>query len=62
MEWISVKDRLPEEMCFVIGFGGEEVAPVVFCEGEFGMWTPDGLACFNNITHWMPLPTPPELK
>lgn len=60
MDWINVKDGFPEETCFVIVFGGNDVAPAVFCEGDFGMWMPDGMTVFDNITHWMPLPEPPK--
>ena len=60
-DWISVKDRLPEEGRFVL----------VFCERfhnsspmfvsrrlDFNYW--GGLGRDFGITHWMPLPEPPK--
>ena len=47
-KWISVEDRLPEEripvLCF--GFGNQ----VFICNSPL----------VGEITHWIPLPTPPE--
>lgn len=58
MEWISVKDRLPET--------GKNVLVVVkgeVHEGVLGMvfWTvPNAESyCNKDVTHWMPLPEPP---
>jgi hypothetical protein len=61
-DWISVKDRLPDD-----------VKDVIVCD-EFGLvypayyYTFDGCwmysfaaeRCEHKITHWMPLPEPPE--
>ena len=63
MEWISVKDKLPEK--------GERV---IFTNGIFvgegylnvnGKWrrymdVPYNVDIFN-VTHWMPMPTPTEV-
>lgn len=55
MEWISVKDRLPEPWTEVLVWRGPEY-PIVSSEV-----TSTGLWChFFNITHWMPLPEPPK--
>lgn len=68
MNWISVNDRLPE--CYekvllaFINFDGT-------ISTECGFW--DGYSKFNifgytvtfdkcRITHWMPLPKPPEVE
>lgn len=58
--WISVKDRLPEEF-----------APVIVCRKggkvESGMldvngwWKVYGTRT-KNVTHWMPMPEPPEVE
>ena len=73
-EWISVKDRLPEESGMYITFGCTAV-PVRWLHNfdkdikKFGAWwnyEPDGkehpryrFIEADNITHWMPLPQPP---
>jgi len=64
--WISVEDRLPEENCLVLGYpethrtdGACGVERVVKFDGEF--WsTKHGQPGCVSITHWMPLPDPPE--
>ena len=74
-EWISVEDRLPEESGLYITFGCTAV-PVRWLHnfdkdiGKFGAWwnyEPDGkehpryrFIEAGNITHWMPLPEPPN--
>lgn len=60
-EWISVKDRLPEE--------GECVIVYDTREDYIGMWEFSGVAWYNDdynplgideVTHWMPLPDAPK--
>jgi hypothetical protein len=62
-KWISVEYRIPEL--------GERV--IVFCEsqgaqlcylGHENEWhiTYNMTKAYLNITHWMPLPTPPQTK
>lgn len=58
MEWISVKDRLPEY----------DVTVLVYC--DYRNWYSLGHFHINNdlwicsphqpVTHWMPLPQPPK--
>ena len=68
LEWISVKDRLPEEGIYVLAWDGnhardngdpyyEIAAYRTFGHGSFFVCPP---YCLNNITHWMPLPKPPS--
>lgn len=69
MEWISVKDRLPEE--------GELVLTITIARPDFPEYrldytiivthsdNPYFWACrltdeCNTVTHWMPLPEPPK--
>lgn len=57
-EWISVKDRLPNYD-----------TPVIICTDEKfvyagtiigGTWFLDNDSWTENVTHWMPLPEPPN--
>lgn len=63
--WVSVEDRLPEERGRYLCWFGKNV----FCVGAdiatylpewhgFGRLETDTV--LQNITHWMPLPEPPE--
>ena len=59
-EWISVKDRLPKQrekvLCY---FKFEPESPNVIAENTYygsGWW----LSETSRVTHWMPLPEPPE--
>lgn len=67
-QWISVKERLPEYDQLVLiwhpdfekPFVGSRVDsglmdPLYWWRCEFDMYEPEGI-----ITHWMPLPEPPE--
>ena len=55
--WISVKDGLPEKDVYVLGFDGDEIE-MVFLDDEMGFVTQEYVT--HEITHWMPLPEPPE--
>ena len=57
-EWISVKDRLPKDdeiviICTEKGFvyAGELIGDAWFLDND--SWT-------ESVTHWMPLPEPPD--
>lgn len=61
MEWISVKDRLPERkedvyLCCIASdaFPGTRYIRIFKFYGD-GTWERGG-----NVTHWMPLPKPPK--
>ena len=63
MEWISVDDRLPEKDCDVlyVDLDGD----MYLGHLESGMdkdifWTHYDYLEDHHITHWMPLPKPPE--
>jgi Protein of unknown function (DUF551) len=62
MEWISIKDRLPENQSTVLIYGnGYDVQ--YFEDNGFYDFEIDYEFSVNkteNVTHWMPLPIPPE--
>lgn len=58
--WISVKDRLPEEETEVLCYLGNAVGKgIVVAFRRRGDWYFDGWTC-PTVTHWMPLPQPPK--
>lgn len=65
MNWISVDDRLPNEnervlvSCFDGICTGKLLSDQWQCD-PIGSYAGDG--CIFGITHWMPLPNPPEEK
>ena len=66
-KWISVKDRLPEIGEWVL-INGPEVCqriepPSASWKAEYA-WNTDHETFYypKDITHWMPLPTPPKEK
>ena len=54
--WISVKDRLPGPFLCVLATDGE----FVFVAAYQGQQRWSGNDGFGDVTHWMPLPEPPE--
>ena len=60
--WIPVTERLPDDGSDILAYteNGED-ARIVPANYDRGIWFD---CCFNrvaeNITHWMPLPEPPE--
>lgn len=67
-EWISVKDRLPDFFDEVIVYdncGYESLVSIAWRRsGSNGGWIWDSRMSYPeelvNVTHWMPLPKPPE--
>ena len=68
MEWISVKDRLPEEGVPVLVTGvvkkGDHPYLVDYIYKDDWFWWPMNYNRTRGfvITHWMPLPAPPEAE
>jgi hypothetical protein len=67
-EWISVNDKLPNRDGFYLVL--ENVNQVAGCYHsgyyhwcrEFGWNADGGRINIQTVTHWMPLPTPPEVR
>ncbi len=58
-EWIPIETKLPENATFVLVWGSHVMTWLSeFIEGEFT----DAEDCETlvGITHWMPLPNPPQ--
>lgn len=59
-DWISVKDRMPNELTLVLVSNGKEVKEASWQKRTDNdkyhfMWT-----TMKDITHWKPLPQPPK--
>ena len=65
MKWISVKDSLPIN-CTLCAYRTNWPSPVIGCgeyyanEKEFDEPIDYGTIALSEVTHWMPLPEPPE--
>ena len=60
MEWISVEDRLPEDTKQVLFFWSNRWFELGYYDGnEWHEWWYNGSICLD-VTHWMPLPDPPD--
>ena len=68
-EWISVDDRLPEEEGWYLVYTTpnrehKSINKAMFCKGyAWGNFEPYWRGAgghWANVTHWMPMPEPPE--
>jgi hypothetical protein len=58
MEWISVKDRVPNVGRYVICYTENRVfSPTNDVITKYSKYGFEGA---SNVTHWMPLPEPPK--
>lgn len=68
--WIPVTERLPEEKVMVLGFyhtvykDGGHYDLILVMELINGLFVPFNCSPIKNgsVTHWMPLPEPPEAE
>ena len=62
-EWISVDDRLPDpDFDFVLAFAGGAMSTIGYTlsNGFYEVHPIKTQLLIECITHWMPLPPPPE--
>ena len=59
-EWISVRDHLPEECVHVLccTMTKKKTQNIIIGYYADGFWR---VGMNSNVTHWMPLPEPPEV-
>ena len=63
MEWINVKDRLPEDLEDILFFDGKDIFKGHISKSymdEFHTWVSVSGNGIYDVTHWMPLPEPPQ--
>ena len=64
-KWISVEDRLPEKRnrwnssWWMVSATGR-IPFTAWYSREYEQWCDDAGKFISDITHWMPLPAPPE--
>ena len=58
--WISVKDRVPESGIGVLVFTDDYCAYTAHYDGYW--WLSGEPTLSYDVTHWMPLPAPPEVE
>ena len=62
-EWISVKERLPEESGMYIvtaNDGHAQRVSFVQWQKKNRMWNLTGARSYWRVTHWQPMPQPPK--
>ena len=61
--WISVENRLPNNYNEVLCLRKEDEDNVILAYSPKGYWYGNGyIFRRNSITHWQPLPEPPEVE
>ena len=64
MNWINVEDRLPDMHQYVLiwttDYDDEPIANLAHWNGEDEGFLVNGGHRDNDVTHWMPLPEPPD--
>lgn len=63
MQWISVKDKIPNNLEDILFTDGREVFRGCIVNSnidEWYAWTNYGDETIHNVTHWMTLPSLPK--
>lgn len=60
--WIPVTERLPKSRMAVLGVLWRNTVDIVWYDKDDGVWQNEWVNAYNDgeVTHWMPLPTPPK--
>lgn len=63
-EWIKCSERLPENGHPVITFSKstQKYNMLIYGSGMFLNFRQDVTETYPQVTHWMPLPNPPEVN
>lgn len=63
-QWIPVTERLPEwnTLVLVIDRETDPDLPHAIAQLTLDGWRFEGFGISRGITHWMPLPAPPEIE
>lgn len=61
-EWVSVEDRLPEYQSVILVYTISEYTQTAYLEASSRLWVGIGNYRQPKVTHWMPLPQPPNQK
>ena len=60
-EWISVKDRLPEEGIDVLVYDDDtNMFLIAWYDKTLDKWLSTDIGRLFGVTHWMSLPEPPK--
>ena len=60
--WISVKERLPEADGTYVVYMPPPSEPIITAEYSDSRWDDWEVDITKYVTHWMPLPEPPEVE
>lgn len=60
-KWVKCSERMPEELEDVLVSDGRSVEVMYLRLGLWYVTSPDSAICGDEVTHWMPLPEPPEV-
>jgi hypothetical protein len=59
-EWISVKDRLPEDGEYVLAYVKKSGSHIMYYSKSNKSWGMSGMLCGWIPSFWQPLPSPPK--